>query len=307
MLTLVNTPGGEAPVQLQEVAEPTARADEVIVEVQAFALNRGELALLASRPAGWRPGQDVAGVVVQAAAQGGGPAVGTRVVALVDQAGWSQRAAAPLSRLAALPDSVSFAAAATLPVAGLTALRALRIGGFLLGKPVLITGAAGGVGRFAVQLAARAGARVTGVVGSRERGAGLEQLGVATVATSVDEVAGPFDLVLESAGGASLSAALKQTAPDGTVVVFGNSSREPTTLSFGDFYGRPRARIYGFFVYESGDRPTFGEDLGLLSSLIASGELKPQIGLESSWRDIGGAVAALRDRRVNGKAVFQVD
>ena len=71
--------------------------------------------------------------------------------------------------MAVLPDNVSFAQAATLPVAGLTALRTLRHGAPLLGKRVLITGAAGGVGTLAVQLAARSGARVTAVVGRMER------------------------------------------------------------------------------------------------------------------------------------------
>src|SRR5206468_3423189 len=99
----------------------------------------GELRLMAGRPDGWRPGQDIAGAVVQAAADGTGPKEGDRVVALVDQAGWAERAAAPTSRIAVIPDNVSFEAAATLPVAGLTALRALRVGGSLLGKRVMVT------------------------------------------------------------------------------------------------------------------------------------------------------------------------
>ncbi len=118
MLALVNTPSAPTPVTLREVAEPEPAPDESLLEVHAFSLNRGELALLAGRPEGWRPGQDVAGVVVQAAADSSGPAVGTRVVALVDGAGWSQRVAAPTARMAALPDNVSFASAATRPVAG---------------------------------------------------------------------------------------------------------------------------------------------------------------------------------------------
>jgi len=80
MLALVNTPSAATPVELREVAEPEPGPDEAIVEVRAFSLNRGELALLAGRAEGWRPGQDIAGVVVQAAADGGGPKKGTRVV-----------------------------------------------------------------------------------------------------------------------------------------------------------------------------------------------------------------------------------
>src|SRR5260370_21856685 len=156
MLALVNTPSAPIPVELHEVAEPEPAADEAIVEVHAFSLNRGELALLAGRPEGWRPGQDIAGVVVKAAADGSGPKEGTRVVALVDGAGWAQRAAAPTARMAALPDNVSFTSAATLPVSGLTALQTLRYVGLALGHGVLIPRARGGAVGLAVQLAALA-------------------------------------------------------------------------------------------------------------------------------------------------------
>src|SRR5215471_7897944 len=129
MRALVATANAQAPLELRDVDAPQASASESLVDVRAVSINRGELRLLGARPAGWRPGQDIAGVVSQAAADGSGPPVGTRVVALVDQAGWAERVAVPSSRIAALPDDISFAQAATLPVAGLTALRALRLGG----------------------------------------------------------------------------------------------------------------------------------------------------------------------------------
>ncbi len=197
MLALVATQRPGDPVEIREVAEPSASQNEAIIEVHAFSLNRGELMLLSTRPEGWRPGQDIAGVVLRRAADGSGPPEGARVVALVDQAGWGQRAAAPTARMAVLPNEVSFAEAATLPVAGLTALRTLRFGGFLLGKHILVTGAAGGVGRFAVELAARAGARVTGVIGRPERSEGLRELGAAEVVTRLEDLSGQFDLILE--------------------------------------------------------------------------------------------------------------
>src|SRR6266567_3508255 len=99
VLAVVNTPSAPMPVELREVAEPEPAAGEAIVEVHAFSVNRGELALLGIRPEGWRPGQDVAGVVVKAAADGSGPMEGTRVVALADGGGWAQRVAAPTARM----------------------------------------------------------------------------------------------------------------------------------------------------------------------------------------------------------------
>jgi NADPH2:quinone reductase len=306
MLALVNTPGGQDPAEIQEVKEPSPAPDEALIEVRAFSLNRGELRLLASRPEGWRPGQDVSGVVVREAEKGG-PREGERVVGLVDGGGWAERVPVPVERLAVLPEGVGFAEAAALPVAGLTALRALRVGGLLLGKRVLVTGASGGVGRFAVELALRAGSRVAGVVGNSERAGGLEELGAEEVVTNIEELSGPFDLVLESVGGASLTAALRLVGPDGTVVMFGNSSGEPSEVAFGRIFSSPRAKLYAFFVYESADKRTFGEDLTLLVSMVASGSLRPQVGIEANWRELGEVITALRERRVGGKVVLRVE
>jgi NADPH:quinone reductase len=307
MLALVNTPSAPIPVELIEVAEPVPMSEEAVVEVHTFSLNRGELALLVNRPEGWRPGQDIAGVVVQPAADGSGPAKGTRVVALVDGAGWSQRVAAPTARMAALPENISFASAATLPVAGLTALRTLRQGGPLLAQRVLITGAAGGVGSFAVQLAALAGAQVTGVVSHPDRASGLYDLGASALVANIQEAEGLFDLILESAGGASLAGAISKVAPGGTIVVFGNSSREQTPISFPNFAGHAGARLLAFFVYESGTPASMGVDLAKLVSLVAAGKLTPEIGLEDSWHNVYRATTALRERKVNGKAVFHIN
>jgi NADPH:quinone reductase len=307
MLGLVTTPEGKAPMELRELPEPVAQRNEALVEVQAFSLNRGELRSIRNNGEGWVPGQDVAGVVVQQAADGTGPSVGARVVALTDEFGWAQRAAVSSHRMAVLPDGVSFAQACTLPVAGLTALRTLRHGAPLLGKRVLITGAAGGVGTLAVQLAARSGARVTAVVGRAERAAGLRELGAGEVIEGIDKAEGRFGLILEAAGGASLAQAIKRVEAKGVVVVYGNSSGEPTTISFADFRGAPNSRVQGFSYFYSEAEDRFAPDLALLVSLIADGSLKPQIGVERNWRDFAAVAEHLRDRRVGGKAVLMVD
>jgi NADPH2:quinone reductase len=306
MLAIVNTPGGPEPVAIREVAELELRPDEALVAVHAFSLNRGELRLFQVRPEGWQPGQDIAGTIVQAAADGSGPPAGTRVVALTDQAGWAERAAVPTHRIAPLAGNVSFGQAAALPVAGLTALRTLRHGAPLLGKRVLITGAAGGVGNLAVQLAARSGARVTAIVGSRERAGVLHGIGAAEIVTDIAEAQGRFELILESAGGASLTAAIERIEAKGTIVVYGNSSGEPTALNFRDFTEHQNARIQGFHYFTSEPEERFGRDLALLAGLIADGSLKPRI-VEQSWRELSRIGPLLRDRKIPGKAVFRID
>src|SRR3984893_4933628 len=304
MLARVNTPSGTAPVEVREVPEPTPAANEALVEVRAFSLNRGELRLMQIRPEGWRPGQDIAGVVLQQAADGSGPAAGTRVVALTDSAGWAQRVLVPAHRMAALPDNVRFEDAAALPVAGLTALRTLRHGAPLLGKRVLITGAAGGVGHMAVQIAARSGARVTGVVGRPERGRHLR--GADEIVEGIEKAQGSFALILESAGGASLAAAIAHIEAKVAIVIFGNSSGEPTSFSFRDFAEHPNARIQSFSYFRSEPEECFAPDLALLASLVGGSSLKPVL-VERSWRDVGDVGPELRDRRIAGKAVFRID
>src|SRR6059058_2848222 len=165
----------EAPfAELAEAPDPTPLPNQALVDVRAFSLNRGECRRLESQAPGTLIGWDLAGVVRQAAADGSGPADGARVVGVVRAGAWAQRAAVETEALAELPDAVSFEQAATLPVAGLTALRSLEVAGFVLGKRVLVTGASGGVGRFAIQLAHLAGAHVTAVARRTE---GLQELG----------------------------------------------------------------------------------------------------------------------------------
>jgi NADPH:quinone reductase len=305
MLAVVNTPGGAAPVAVREVAEPEPKPNEALVVVHAFSLNRGETRLFQVRPEGWRPGQDIAGVVMRQAADGSGPPAGTRVVCLTDWEGWAERAAVPGHRIAALPDNVTFADAASLPVAGLTALRTLRHGAPLLGKRVLITGAAGGVGNLAVQLAARSGARVTAVVGSAERARVLDGLGATEIVTGIEATQGRFSLILEGAGGASLAAAMNCVEAKGVVVIYGNSSGETTPLDFRMFAEHQNARLQGFHYFTSEPEEKFGPDLALLVSLIADGSLKPRI-VEHDWHEIPAVGARLLGRGVAGKAVFHI-
>src|SRR5947199_8866682 len=154
---------GKLAIKSVELRDPDR--DEVAVRVTAISLNRGETrrALQVAAP-GWGPGWDFAGVVETTAADGSGPKAGTRVVGILPSGAWAERVNCRSHAVATLPDAVSDAEAATLPVAGLTAWHALRQGGMLLGRKVLVDGASGGVGHLACQLAHAAGALVWGHV-----------------------------------------------------------------------------------------------------------------------------------------------
>ena len=308
MRALVARPSAPHGLELAEVDPPTPEPGEALVEVKAVSLNRGEARYLPRRQEGTVHGWDVAGVVRAPAADRSGPPEGARVVGLVDDGAWAELAALRTDRLAELPERVSFEAASTLPVAGLTAVRALAVAGPLLGRRVLITGASGGVGRLAVQLAHRGGAHVTAVAANPDRGEGLAELGADEVIHELDPEGERFDVILESVGGASLAAALARVAPAGIVIAFGISSGEPTTFNVAGFYNRRGARLYGLRVFDELDRHhSAASDLRFLAEEIAAGRLDPQVTLTASWREAGPALEALMERRVRGKAVLTID
>ncbi|CAN7331046.1 zinc-binding dehydrogenase [Mesorhizobium sp. LjRoot246] len=304
MHALVISSDSATGLSIAELAEPQAASNEALVSVHATSLNRGELRLLSIRPDGWIPGQDIVGAVERTAADGSGPAMGTRVAALVDQAGWAERVAVSTDRLAVIPDEVSFTSAATLPVAGTTALRTLRHGGNLAGQQVLITGASGAVGRFQIQLAREQGASVTAIAAARHA-ADLRDLGAEQVVEAIELAEGPFSLITESVGGKSLGHAIERVAPGGTIVMFGSSSGELTPVGFRQFVpGHEGARLQTFAYYTSG--PGIGEDLASLLALAAAGRLETRVALTVPWTDIAQALDALRQRSFSGKAVLTI-
>jgi NADPH2:quinone reductase len=298
-------PAPDAPGRtvLGEAPAPEPAAGEALVAVEAYSINRGETFLLEAPREGWRPGQDVAGRIERAAADGSGPAAGTRVVAHVPAGGWAAVVAAPTDALAALPDDVDAVPASTLGVAGLTALRLLRVAGSVAGKRVLLTGASGGVGHFVVELAAAQGALVTAVSSSPERGERLLALGAAEVVSDVEATDGPFEVVLESVGGRSLEAALARLAPRGTLLWFGQAGREPATLDFFTFAGPATlAKLVPFIYWRIGANDA--DDLATLVRLVAGGHLHPEVGLVADWRETPEVLVALTERRIRGNAVL---
>jgi NADPH:quinone reductase-like Zn-dependent oxidoreductase len=304
MQAILYDPDAQYGLRLGTAPEPQPRQHEALVEVRAIALNFGELAFLRDRR---KPGEvvgwEAAGFVLRPAADGSGPARGARVTGFGAAGGWAERRAVDVAHLAVIPNAIDFGAAAAVPVAGVTALRALRALGPVVGRRVLVTGASGGVGRMAVQLAARAGAHVIASVGSPERGIGLAELGAAEVVVGLRDVA-PVYGVLENVGGELLAQAYALLEPGGSVQSIGMASLEPTSIDFERARLRGGGRIEAFNVFAHGG--AFGRDLAALLEWMVRGELDPQVGWRGPWTNIAEAVAAFRGRQVRGKAVLDV-
>jgi NADPH:quinone reductase-like Zn-dependent oxidoreductase len=230
------------------------------------------------------------------------------VVGLLPSGAWAERVRAPGDWLAPLPDGVIEAEAACLPVAGLTALHALRQGGLLRGRKVLIDGATGGVGHLACQLAAASGAVVYGQVRRPEFRALVAPWCGERVVLGADLKAAaphrPFYLILDSVGGSALAAALSMVSPDGTSVHFG-VSEAAATIESRDFFQIGGARLYGLTLFHELRRvEPAARGLALLAQLIAEQKLRPHIAVEARWGEIGAIARRLVDRAFPGKAVL---
>jgi NADPH:quinone reductase len=209
-----------------------------------------------------------------------------------------------------LPDNVSFAQAATLPVAGLTALYALEQNGSVLGRRVLVTGASGGVGHLAVELARQAGAFIVAAVRRPEREkharvAGTHEVVIGEQPSAASSM-GPYDLIIESVGGASLAAALKMIAPGGMCVLLGVSSGSEATFEAATFMRTGGASLYGFILFHELPRRPAAEGLARLVAMVATGRLHPQIELEARYEQIAEVANKLYNRGIAGKAVLHL-
>ncbi len=307
---VVVDPNATAHLTLADVESAMPGPSEAVIRVAAISLNRGEVRGAQTSAPGSRPGWDIAGVVEAPAADGSGPPAGARVVGVLRSGAWAELVPVPARSLAVLPEAVSFEQAATLPVAGLTALYALEQGGFLLDKRVLVTGASGGVGNLAVQMARDAGAHVVGLVRQERHAASVREAGAEQVVaddTGAGAAAfGPYDLILESVGGAVLATALTMLATRGKCVSYGVSAGAEVTFNAGAFFRAGGATFRSLSVFAEIEREGAGVGLARLARLVAAGKLRPEIAVQAPWTEIGPVAQQLLDRAYPGKAVLHV-
>lgn len=305
MRALVHQPSARSGLAFAQAPDPEPGSNEAVIAVAAVSLNAGETRYVRQmcRP-GEIPGWDAAGTVVEQAADGSGPPAGARVVTFGWGGAWATRRAVATSELAVVPDGLDLGSAATLPVAAVTALRALRPLGNLLGRRVLVTGASGGVGRYAVQLGSLMGAEMVASVGDPTRAEGLSAIGAAEIVhgPELTGLTGTVTAIVDNVGGPLLAAGFSHLEPGGVAMAVGSSSEQPLVLDL----ETERRRAGGTRLEIMSRGAQSAADLELLVGLLAAGRLDPHIGLRNSWDEVDDAVDALLGRRVAGKVVLDV-
>lgn len=322
MRAVVHDRYGTAEVlRLGRVPHPVVGDHDVLVEVRAAGLDRGTEHLITGKPYAMRlafglrrpknpvPGRDVAGTVVAVGAAVTRFAVGDEVYG-VAPGSWAEYAVARESRLARKPANLSFTQAAVLPVSAATALRALvDVGRVRTGQSVLVIGASGGVGSYAVQLAKAFGAEVTGVCSTAKADL-VTSLGADHVIdyTRDDFADGSrrYDLVLDIAGNPSLTRLRRALRPTGTAVFVGG---ENAGVLLG--MGRQLRGVLLSIVVRQ--RLTLlaakerASDYDRLTDLIEAGRLVPSIDRTYPLEDAPLAVRQLEAGHVRGKVAITVD
>lgn len=235
---VIHRPGGYDRLVVEEAADPVPGPGEVAIDVAAAGVNFADCFVRMGLYASARtyvgypitPGFDVAGRVAAAGPGVTEPAVGTPVLGMTLFGGYATRVCLPREQVAPVPAGWPHEVAAGFPTAFLTAWYALHeLGGVRAGQRVLVHSAAGGVGQALVQLARRAGAEVTRVVGAAHKRAAVERLGAAVIDKSRGDLwrhaaasaPGGFDIVLDANGVATLRGSYRHLAPGGRLVIYG--------------------------------------------------------------------------------------
>ena len=309
--------GGTDTLQLTEIETPTPGPHEVLVRVRAAGVDRGTWHLMAGRPYAVRlafglrrpkfpvAGRDVAGVVERVGADVTSFAIGDEVIGTADGS-YADFAVVPVTRLARKPTSLSFEEAATLPISGGTALQAVRRAGVEAGDRVLVIGASGGVGSYAVQVAAALGAEVTGVASGAKADL-VRSLGATDVIDhtreEIDASGRRWDVIIDLAGLRRLSLLRRCLAPDGTLVIaggeggdrwLGGTHRQLGAMALSPFV---RQRLTSLLSKET------TADFATLADMADRGELRPVLERTYALEEAAKAIDHLVEGHVRGKIV----
>jgi len=314
--------GGPESLEYLDVAKPEPGPNDVLIAVKAAAVNpldyhfmRGSpylmrLAVGMGRPNDQRMGVDFAGVVVEAGREVTKFAVGDAVFG-GDSGAFAEYLVIPEDRaVAAKPDNVSFEEAAAIPIAAVTALQALRDDGRLMGgEKVLINGASGGVGTYAVQIAKALGAEVHGVCSTRNvelvRALGADHV-FDYKNENYTETDNEYDLIIDMVGNHSLNANRRVLKPQGRMVLVGG----PKGNWLAPLWPPLKAMMLSPFVdQEIGPMIAAlrGDDLEYLAGLMADGRLTSRIDTHYPLSDTAEALRYLETQRARGKVIIAVD
>jgi NADPH:quinone reductase-like Zn-dependent oxidoreductase len=312
----------EAVLRIEEIERPVIGGDEILVRVNAASVDRGTWHVMAGlpypiraagfglrRPKHGNPGRSLAGTVEAVGAAATGFQPGDAVFGIGDGS-FAEYVIARTDKLAPKPANTSFEEAAAVPVSGLTALQAVRDHGRIqAGEKVLIVGASGGVGTFAVQIAKAFGAEVTGVC-STAKVEGVRALGADRVLdyTREDFADGNhrYDVILDIGGNRKLSDLRRALTPTGTLVIvggetdgrlLGGADRQIRALMLSPFV---RQKLGSFVASEN------AADLRVLGELIEAGKLAPAVDRVYPLDDAAAAIRHMLDGNARGKLVIAV-
>ncbi len=308
-------------VRVADVEKPVPRDDEVLIKVRAASVNPLDWRIIKGKPRAirimarlakisGRPGVDVAGEV---------EAVGSKVTQFKPgdavfgscRAAFAEYACTRESKIAMKPNSVMFEQAASINVVGLTALQGLRNHGKIQsGSKVLINGAAGGVGTFAVQIAKTFGANVTGVCSTRNletvRSIGADEV-IDYTQQDFTTSGRRYDLILDCVGNHSFSECRRVLNSQGRFVMIG----APHDTSVIDVLAVPlKALLLSVFVSQKAIpfiAKSSQDDLTLLGELIATGKLKPIIDKSYNLSEAAAAVRHVEEGHARGKVIITLD
>lgn len=314
--------GSAEMLKLREVDQPSIGDKEVLVEVRAAGVDPGVWIVMTGRPYAVRlafglrrprvpvRGMDVAGVVTAVGARVTRFRPGDEVYGTCETGAFADYTTAREQRLAVKPTNISFAQAAAVPVSGVTALVSVRDGGRVQpGQRVLITGAGGGVGSFAVQLVKAAGASVTGVCSTSKvdlvRSLGADDV-IDYTQQEIDRDGARYDVVIDTAGNRPLSLLRRAATPRGTIALVGGY---PKGRVMGGYQRQMAAPLISLFMSQRLTGVTGVVRAGRLEELtrlIESGEVTPAVGGTYALADAPEAIRDLVASRFPGKLVVTV-